>query len=90
MTGYNLYELQIHENPHSQLHKSIEFYDFRVAETALRALNRNDATMKKLKVEPSNFTDSERWFSQFYFGFCSVLSNSHRYEAEFEQIDTFL
>ncbi|XP_004492025.1 protein MEI2-like 4 isoform X2 [Cicer arietinum] len=50
---------EIHENPHSQLHKSIEFYDFRVAETALRALNRNDATMKKLKVEPSNFTDSE-------------------------------
>ncbi|RHN49604.1 putative RNA recognition motif 2, nucleotide-binding alpha-beta plait domain-containing protein [Medicago truncatula] len=50
---------EIHENPHSWHHKLIEFYNFEAAEKALHDLNRNDTSMKRLKVEPSQSTDSE-------------------------------
>lgn len=53
-------QLQIHENPRSQRHKLIEFYDFRAADAALHGINRNDTTMKRLKVDQMQSTNSER------------------------------
>ncbi|KAJ1443072.1 RNA-binding domain superfamily [Sesbania bispinosa] len=55
---------EIHENPHSLRHKLIEFYDVRAAEAALHALNRNDTTKKRLKVEPSQSGDSKSMVQQ--------------------------
>lgn len=50
---------EIHDNPQSQRHKLIEFYDFRAADAALHGINRNDTTMKKLKVDRSQSINSE-------------------------------
>ncbi|RHN44628.1 putative RNA recognition motif 2, nucleotide-binding alpha-beta plait domain-containing protein [Medicago truncatula] len=50
---------EIHENPRSQRHKLIEFYDFRAADAALHGINRNDTTMKRLKVDQMQSTNSE-------------------------------
>jgi len=38
----------------------IEYYDFRAAEAALHALNRDDTIRKRLKVEPYLSEDSKR------------------------------
>ncbi|XP_015888542.1 protein MEI2-like 1 isoform X2 [Ziziphus jujuba] len=43
----------IHETPHKQHGKFVEFYDIRAAEAALRALNKTDIGGKQVKLEPS-------------------------------------
>ncbi|XP_020110261.1 protein MEI2-like 4 isoform X2 [Ananas comosus] len=44
---------EIGETPFKSNHKSIEFYDVRAADAALRALNRSDIAGKKIKLQPS-------------------------------------
>ncbi|RDY08962.1 Protein MEI2-like 4, partial [Mucuna pruriens] len=55
---------EIRENPDGRHHKLIEYYDVRAAEAALRALNRDDTTRKRLRVEPSQSEDSKQCMVQ--------------------------
>ncbi|ESW11316.1 hypothetical protein PHAVU_008G019500 [Phaseolus vulgaris] len=52
---------EIRKTPHDQQHhKLIEYYDFRAAEAALHALNRDDTIRKRLKVEPY-LSENSKW-----------------------------
>ncbi|KAI7751678.1 hypothetical protein M8C21_006769, partial [Ambrosia artemisiifolia] len=55
---------EIRETPQGSRHKSIEFYDIRAAETALRELNKSDMAGKQMKLEPSHPGSSKRPFPE--------------------------
>ncbi|TKY64962.1 MEI2 4 [Spatholobus suberectus] len=55
---------EIHENPQGRHHKLIEYYDVRAAEAALHAVNRDDTTRKRLRVEPSQSENSIQCMAQ--------------------------
>ncbi|KAK9050887.1 hypothetical protein SSX86_027512 [Deinandra increscens subsp. villosa] len=55
---------EIRETPQGSRHKSIEFYDTRAAETALRELNKSDVAGKHMKLEPNHLGASKRPFPE--------------------------
>ncbi|XP_020218540.1 protein MEI2-like 4 [Cajanus cajan] len=57
-----LYEIR--ENPHSQDHELIKYSNVRGAEASLHALNRDDTTRKRLRVEPNQSEDSTQCMAQ--------------------------
>ncbi|KAK9050888.1 hypothetical protein SSX86_027513 [Deinandra increscens subsp. villosa] len=55
---------EIRETQQGSRHKSIEFYDIRAAETAMRELNKGDMAGKLMKLEPSHLGASKRPFPE--------------------------
>ncbi|KAM0047417.1 putative RNA recognition motif domain, mei2-like RNA recognition, RNA-binding domain superfamily [Helianthus debilis subsp. tardiflorus] len=64
---------EIRETPQGSRHKSIEFYDIRAAETALRELNKNDMAGKQMKLEPGHPGASKRPFPELDLDETSAL-----------------
>ncbi|KAI3818058.1 hypothetical protein L1987_11860 [Smallanthus sonchifolius] len=56
---------EIRETPQGSCHKSIEFYDIRVAETALRELSKSDMGVKQMKLAANHPGASKRLNSPF-------------------------
>jgi hypothetical protein len=69
--------MQIRDTLQKGNHKIIEFYDVRVAEAAVRALNRSDLAGKKINLETSSLSGTRRYVTLSVngdFQFRSLLS----------------
>ncbi|KAL8227446.1 hypothetical protein R6Q57_015030, partial [Mikania cordata] len=64
---------EIRETPQGNRHKSIEFFDIRAAETALRELNKSDIVGKQMKLEPSHHSTPKRPFPELDLDETSAL-----------------
>ncbi|KAK7340793.1 hypothetical protein VNO77_21506 [Canavalia gladiata] len=72
---------EIRESPHAHHQKLIEYYDVRAAGAALHALNKNDTTGKRLKVEPSQFGGSKRsMLQQIYPELLQIESSLYQHQ----------